>query len=192
MMIATAALYVPGLLAIIHPRAAGFTLLAFCILIALLLWVWRPRPVVGERRLRWAMIAIPILFGLWANLHGGFPLGIVVLGAYALEALVRRDGALRLLAVTAAAAAATFANPYGLELWARAVRELREPALRTGILEWAAPFGSLADVFSGVFSAEELPDLLTALEERKEVDPDTRLVPGKTFWVCREAAWGDL
>ena len=44
MMIATAVVYVPGLLAIVHPRAAGFTLVAFCLLVALVLTVWRPRP----------------------------------------------------------------------------------------------------------------------------------------------------
>lgn len=56
----------------------------------------------------------------------------------------------------------------------------------------AAESSHVAEVFGGIFTPEELPDLLKALEERKEVDPDTRLVKGKTFWVCREAAWGDL
>jgi hypothetical protein len=56
----------------------------------------------------------------------------------------------------------------------------------------AAEASHVADVFGGVFSSEEIPELLKALEERKEVDPDTQIVPGKTYWVCREAAWGDL
>ena len=34
LLIATAALYIPGILAIVHPQAAGFTLLAFCVLVA--------------------------------------------------------------------------------------------------------------------------------------------------------------
>jgi len=56
----------------------------------------------------------------------------------------------------------------------------------------AAEASHVADVFGSIFSADELPELLKALEERKEVDPDTQLVRGKTYWVCREAAWGDL
>jgi len=101
--------------------------------------------LLESRRAVWAA---PPLLGLWANLHGGFPLGFLVLGGYLLEALIRREGARRLLAVTAASVAATLVNPYGPGLWERALRELREPALRTGILEWAPPFGDLAAVFS--------------------------------------------
>jgi hypothetical protein len=101
--------------------------------------------LLESRRAVWLA---PPLLGLWANLHGGFPLGFLVLGAWTLEALLRRDRAPSLLAVTAASVAATLVNPYGFGLWERAVRELEDPALRTGILEWAPPFGDLASVFS--------------------------------------------
>jgi hypothetical protein len=146
MMIATAALYVPGLLAIIHPRAAGFTLLAFCILIALLLWVWRPRPVVGERRLRWAMIAIPILFGLWANLHGGFIAGLLLIGLATAglaadnrrglpDAIARHRVALLALVGAVAAVTVTLATPLGSAIWSY-VFSFRKPAISLATTEW--------------------------------------------------------
>ena len=47
MLIAVAAFYFPGVLAVIHPRAAGFTVLIFTLLVALLLLIWRER---GSRR----------------------------------------------------------------------------------------------------------------------------------------------
>ncbi len=56
----------------------------------------------------------------------------------------------------------------------------------------AAETSQVANVFGDIFPPSELPDLLKTLEERKEVDPDTRLVAGRTYWICREAAWGDL
>ena len=43
MLFAVAAFYFPGVLAVIHPRAAGFTVLIFSLLVALLVVLWRER-----------------------------------------------------------------------------------------------------------------------------------------------------
>src|SRR4029450_620392 len=51
MLVAVAAFYFPGLLAVIHPRAAGFTVVIFSLLVALLAMVWRGR--AGPGRERW-------------------------------------------------------------------------------------------------------------------------------------------
>jgi hypothetical protein len=137
---------VPGLLAIIHPRAAGFTLLAFCALIALLLWVWRPRPAVGERRLRWALIAIPFLFGLWANLHGGFVAGLLLIALATAglvvdnrrglpDAIARHRVALLALVGAVAAVIVTLATPLGSAIWAY-VFSFRNPAISLATTEW--------------------------------------------------------
>ncbi len=146
MMIATAALYVPGLLAIVHPRAAGFTLLAFCVLVALLLWVWRPRPAVGERRLRWALLAIPLLFGIWANLHGGFVAGLLLIALATAglvadnrrglpDAIARHRVALLALVGVAAAVTVTLATPLGSAIWSY-VFSFRNPAISLATTEW--------------------------------------------------------
>jgi hypothetical protein len=75
---------VPLLVAVIDPRAAGFSLLAFSLLVVL---------VDGERR-RWRVWLIPPLVVAWANVHGGFLVGLlffalVVVGG-ALDARLRR------------------------------------------------------------------------------------------------------
>ncbi|HET9369519.1 MAG TPA: hypothetical protein VFO19_04705 [Vicinamibacterales bacterium] len=62
--------------------------------------------------------AIAILFALWANLHGGWVLGLIVLTAWAATDTVHRpSGWGRWVAILAACVAATLATPYGLELW---------------------------------------------------------------------------
>ena len=66
---------------------------------------------------------IPML-ALWANLHGGFIMGIAALGAYAavsgLQDVIAGRGynrAIRLAAITGTATLATLVTPYGLGTW---------------------------------------------------------------------------
>lgn len=94
-----------------------------------------------ERRLRvvsWQVAVIPPLVLLWANLHGGFLVGLGMFGLYcgsvalreAIEwwnggaalAGVRRVGALALVCV--AAILAPLVNPYGIELYTYLARTL--------------------------------------------------------------------
>ena len=87
-------------------------------------------------------LAVPIL-ALWANLHGGFVIGVVVLALYtglvAIKSLIgRRDfyRCARLAAVTAASAAATLANPYGIEAWSHVLGALDNPVTRREMVDW--------------------------------------------------------
>jgi hypothetical protein len=90
-------------------------------------------------------IGVAGLFALWANLHGGFVLGLVLLGAAVLaQALIaipdprQRPRAARLAAVLGLAGVATLANPAGAEphlLYFAAGVET--PALGMVLDEWA-------------------------------------------------------
>jgi len=78
-------------------------------------------------------IVVPMM-ALWANLHGGFFIGIVVLGAYAGVTLVIDvwSGAglsrgLRLLLLTFGALLVTLVNPYGRGEWLIVLHTLRNP-----------------------------------------------------------------
>jgi hypothetical protein len=79
----------------------------------------------GRRRALWWW---PPLVALWANLHGGFVLGLGVAGLAAGALLLRRDAPTgdrrRVLVPALLTLAAPLANPYGPGLFAYLVREL--------------------------------------------------------------------
>lgn len=83
---------------------------------------------------------IPLLFLLWANVHGGFAIGLVLLGYWA---IAKRSP--RLLLVLIASFAVTFINPYGIELYVEIFRTMLDGSLRFVITEWA-PIGTLWQV----------------------------------------------
>jgi hypothetical protein len=67
-----------------------------------------------------ALWAIPLLFVPWANLHGGWILGLGIVGIWSAGRLIDRADRRELLqlgAVAALSAAATLVNPYGIHLW---------------------------------------------------------------------------
>jgi hypothetical protein len=141
MLAVGAALYFPTILAIVHPRAAVFTLAAMSCLVLLLLRGWP------------ATLAVPVLFGLWANLHGGFVGGLLLIalvgaGTLLEQARARRAAAepqpswrrglrpLALIGLTGlAAAGATFATPLGPKVW-EYVLSFRNPAISVATQEW--------------------------------------------------------
>jgi len=87
-------------------------------------------------------LAIPIL-AMWANLHGGFIMGLAALGTFTAvvfaQDLVLGRGmrrAMWLLAITAASTIATLANPYGVGTWQAVIHALENPHTRTAIVDW--------------------------------------------------------
>jgi hypothetical protein len=137
----TAALLVSKITWTDRPHLFTFALVPFVLDLVLSL------PPGWSRRL----LVLPPLFLLWANLHGGYLLGLVVLAVVATHALV--DGGRRglpLVAVTAASLALTFVNPVPVEL-AGAAREdvLRPPRFLTEFLppDVLTPAGALFAAF---------------------------------------------
>src|SRR5581483_12196405 len=100
-----------------------------------------------------AWLAIP-MFALWANLHGGFFIGLIALGLYAairgaqdLAAARSASTAARLVAISAAAALATLVNPYGLRDWLVIAGVLRNPFTLAHISEFRPLFVVIADLY---------------------------------------------
>jgi hypothetical protein len=98
------------------------------------------------RRLLW----LPIMMLAWVNLHGGFLVGLVLLGIYAISALVRglwsgivpgddwqRARALGIAGVVSFAL--TLANPYGYQLHVHIFRYLTDRFLMDHIDEFLSP-----------------------------------------------------
>lgn len=114
--------------------------------------VWTLRPhvfslvllmVVLHLALRERYWPIPFVFVVWANLHGGVALGLVLLGAIAVSTLYV-SGLSRLrpvVLVTAASFAATLITPLGPSLWSTIVESVHKSTANQ-IIEWrpASPF----------------------------------------------------
>ena len=90
------------------------------------------------------------MLALWANLHGGFIMGLAALGTYACGSAacdwMHGDGigALRLGAITVGAAAATLLTPYGIGTWIAVAHALHNPYTRIAVADWQPLFRSLA------------------------------------------------
>lgn len=87
----------------------------------------------------------PVIPGLalWANLHGGFVVGVAVIGAYGTVRLlldlwrgqpINRAG--RIVAIACLAMLATSLTPYGSRGWYTVAVSITSPAARGAILEW--------------------------------------------------------
>lgn len=107
-----------------------------------LLYLWRR----GERRALWF---IPPLFVLWANMHAGYVLGMVLLAltlvGEALDHLCHVDGTRSwreigwLAGVGALALLLVPLNPYGFEMWGYPFYNAGQQVARQFITEWASP-----------------------------------------------------
>jgi hypothetical protein len=105
----------------------------------------RADDTVGDWKL-W--VGIPVIFALWANLHGSFAIGVALLGCCWIGRLLEvawhersfaavfadREGR-RLLLWTELAAAAVLVNPYTIDAWLEAIRFSSNSNLRD-VLEW--------------------------------------------------------
>jgi hypothetical protein len=128
-----------GLWQVLAVRPQTFSLLLFVVLYDLL---DRAR---ADRR--WLVLP-PLLLALWANLHGAFPAGLMLLGCFLLASAWRawrsganplRDGPTRALGLCLAASGlATLANPYGWGIYLY-VGQTSSRAAGRGILEWLPP-----------------------------------------------------
>jgi hypothetical protein len=115
-------------------------LLGVLLLIALLWVVEVPGSWVG----RHPVVALPVIFWLWANFHGTFALGFVYLGLHLLGRWLEGhrpwDGRERSLLVGSAVAfVACFLNPYGASLVTFPVDLLRRGEALKGVIEWSSP-----------------------------------------------------
>ena len=111
---------VSALLPYVLIRPYAWTVLCFSTLLVLL--KYRPK---------WYGFAIPLLFLIWANLHGGFVIGLAAIAFLAVKQHKRS-----LAAVLVASALLTFINPYGPRLYTEIYRTLTDFSVHAQIAEW--------------------------------------------------------
>ena len=87
------------------------------------------------RRWRWLL---PFIMLLWANAHGGYVVGWLLLAAYCAEDLLKHSPDRRLLWIAPAAILVSFVNPNGFEV-VRVLFYYRQSFLTSTLLEWAPP-----------------------------------------------------
>jgi hypothetical protein len=88
-----------------------------------------------------------LLLMVWANLHGGFIMGVAAIVTYAgvagwqdFAAGRGWSRALRLGAIAAAATLATLINPYGIGIWETVAHALANPYTRVAVADWQPTF----------------------------------------------------
>jgi len=101
----------------------------------------------GKERL-W--LAVPIM-ALWANLHGGFVVGIAALGGYSAACIAqdltgRREWGrgIALSCLTAVCVAATLATPYGIGSWYTVAHSATSAEAQGAITEWRPLLAAMA------------------------------------------------
>jgi hypothetical protein len=110
----------------LRPQLLGMVLLAVTLV---LVAVRRQHP-----RLFYLVLAVVVI---WANVHGSFFLGPLVIGLAWLEDVHERaPAASRTLVIAVVAALATVVNPFGLAVWAYAVGLSINPEVTARISEW--------------------------------------------------------
>ncbi|MCA9091257.1 MAG: hypothetical protein KDA90_21795 [Planctomycetaceae bacterium] len=122
---------------ITRPQLAGMACFAIVFMLA-----------TAPRYRQWHTVAIALTFALWANLHGSFPVGLLVLGTLAVGRYVDfswrarhalagfRDATFRRLFVAAElGAVAVLLNPYGIGIYGEVFAVANNVNLRD-LLEW--------------------------------------------------------
>ncbi len=84
----------------------------------------------------WSLVP---LAALWANMHGGFVVLLVVLGLTSIGVVVEGSKSLRYGALTISCVAATILNPYGIQLHRHIIEYLRSDWIRNVVQEFQAP-----------------------------------------------------
>ena len=103
-------------------------------------------------------IIFPILFMLWANLHGGFSAGLVFLGLWLLIKSVRQKKlSVFSLLVFILSTLGTFLNPYGWRIYGEIIQTTLNTDLHQNIQEWLPAYsrielGELAYLTFSVFA----------------------------------------
>jgi hypothetical protein len=154
-LLALAAFVVAAPAMALRPQLLGMTCFAILLLLVSLRRV--------DRRALWIA---PILVLLWANLHGSFVLGPVILGLVWLEDVHDQAASPhRALVVAAIAGAAACITPFGPSVWIYAAGLASNPEVTARVSEWQPT--SLRDV-SGLLFFASVMCVVALLARRRE------------------------
>ena len=128
--------------------------------------------ILERRRWMWALVPV---FIFWANCHGGYFMGWVMLGAYCGEALIQRlrkrpvEGERQLWLVTIASFLASAINPNGFRV-IEIMLLYRSSGIQSSNLEWQYPAFWLPPYSYGVVLIGSLAAMLFSWRRTRPVD----------------------
>jgi hypothetical protein len=166
----------------LRPQLIGMVLLAITLVL-----------IAGRRTHARLFYLVPVVVALWANVHGSFFLGPVVVGLAWLEELhARAPSANRTFTVGAVSALASFVTPFGPAVWAYAVGLSTNPEVTARISEWQRT--TLGTIPGVLFFASALAAVLVTRRYRTSAPIKVWLV---VFFVIgayaiRGVAWWPL
>ncbi len=113
-------------------------IISFLLFISLIVLIRQPK-------FHWWIVPFMLI---WANLHAGFVIGIVLLGLVGIAAIIKRESIIHWLMIGIAAVIATMANPHGYKLWLFTLNSL-DSSTYSFIEEWRSQ--SLSNISSYPF-----------------------------------------
>jgi len=113
------------------------------------------------KKARWLVV---ILFYFWANFHGGFGVGLMVLGLGVGFNWIAKKANTRDLLMVLLAVLVTLLTPYGINLWWEIWLTISDSTLRGSIAEWQ-PFFVRADL--GYWLVAALVGAVVSVEYKK-------------------------
>jgi len=124
-------------------RAQIFTYFFF----ALSLYLLETARLTKRWKILWCIIPIQIL---WCNLHGGFLVGLGLIGFYIIGEALSRKPFIPFALVLVFSTLSTLINPYGIEYWYFFIRSIPMP--RPEIVEWFSLFAVYKQGIINTFS----------------------------------------
>jgi hypothetical protein len=117
-----------------------------------LIWMLILSGFIRERIKSTWLIVLPITMILWVNMHGGFLIAPMLIGAFFLQAVYdrRRDLAWPLFLAGAATMLAILCNPYGIYIFEGTLRTMNSEA-KVFIDEWQPFLASPTKLFTSFF-----------------------------------------
>jgi hypothetical protein len=128
-----------------------------------------------------ALWLVPAIVAVWANTHGSFFLGPLIVLLIYLDDVRRRSATRnRVLAVLLASLAAVALNPFGLRVWSYAASLSTNPVITRFVTEWQPP--EVRDVVGAIFYVSAF-GVVAFLARRSAPTPWTTLTLLGVFFV---------
>lgn len=98
-------------------------------------------------------LTLPIFFLFWANIHGGFPVGIAAYSLFLIaEFYEKRKLEVIDLVLFTSSVLITLINPYGIRLWGEVWMQISDGSLRWNITEWKPAVFTFYPAVLGLFA----------------------------------------